>query len=225
MPRLPQTYPNPTRQRGMILRAGDRRLLSHSHEARPISNQKIRLRRTKTRPSSSAPFPTPCRVWAKRTMAPHRGSMWPSAKLVAKELATAIDSTWWRAPPARGIACPRNAATWSSASRMVLRRAKKSRGASPTVVADLVWWSIAIPREFVPNPISTASGSVSSLAAWRFPVKGTPRSSSKSGEELLDKFVENKLDAAFIDDDFAVWYLHNHSTLPLVRVAEYVPGG
>src|SRR5262249_10011358 len=31
------------------------------------------------------------------------------------------------------------------------------------------------------------------------------------------------LDAAFVDDDFAAWYLHAHPGLPLARVAEYVP--
>ena len=45
----------------------------------------------------------------------------------------------------------------------------------------------------------------------------------KTREELMDKFVANKLDAAFVDDDFAAWYLHNHPKLSLQRVAEYVP--
>lgn len=45
----------------------------------------------------------------------------------------------------------------------------------------------------------------------------------KTREELLDKFVSDKLDAAFVDDDFAAWYLHKHAKLPLQRVAEYVP--
>lgn len=45
----------------------------------------------------------------------------------------------------------------------------------------------------------------------------------KTREELLEKFVANKLDAAFVDDDFAAWYLHRNPRLPLQRVAEYVP--
>jgi ABC-type amino acid transport substrate-binding protein len=45
----------------------------------------------------------------------------------------------------------------------------------------------------------------------------------KSRETLLEEFVGSKLDAAFVDDDFAAWYLHAHPQLPLVRVAEYVP--
>ena len=45
----------------------------------------------------------------------------------------------------------------------------------------------------------------------------------KTREELLDRFVDSRLDAAFVDDDFAAWHLHNHPQLPLERVAEYVP--
>lgn len=45
----------------------------------------------------------------------------------------------------------------------------------------------------------------------------------KTREELLDKFVDNKLAAALVDDDFAAWHLHRHPELPLRRVAEYVP--
>lgn len=45
----------------------------------------------------------------------------------------------------------------------------------------------------------------------------------KTREELLDRFVASRLDAAFVDDDFAAWHLHRHPTLPLQRVAEYVP--
>jgi polar amino acid transport system substrate-binding protein len=45
----------------------------------------------------------------------------------------------------------------------------------------------------------------------------------KSRETLLEEFVASRLDAAFVDDDFAAWYLHAHPQLTLVRVAEYVP--
>jgi ABC-type amino acid transport substrate-binding protein len=45
----------------------------------------------------------------------------------------------------------------------------------------------------------------------------------KSRENLLEEFIANRLDAAFVDDDFAAWYLHGHPKLPLQRVAEYVP--
>jgi ABC-type amino acid transport substrate-binding protein len=45
----------------------------------------------------------------------------------------------------------------------------------------------------------------------------------KTRERLLDEFVASKLDAAFVDDDFAAWYLNSHPKLPLQRVAEYVP--
>lgn len=45
----------------------------------------------------------------------------------------------------------------------------------------------------------------------------------KTREKLLEDFVASKLDAAFVDDDFAAWYLHHHPKLPLQRVAEFVP--
>jgi len=45
----------------------------------------------------------------------------------------------------------------------------------------------------------------------------------KSREELLDGFQAGKLDAAFLDADFAAWYLHGHPQLGLRLVTEYVP--
>jgi len=45
----------------------------------------------------------------------------------------------------------------------------------------------------------------------------------RTREKLLDEFDASRLDAAFVDDDFAAWYLHAHPRLKLARVAEYVP--
>ena len=45
----------------------------------------------------------------------------------------------------------------------------------------------------------------------------------KSREELLDGFQAGALDAAFLDADFAAWYLHGHPQLELRLVPEYVP--
>ncbi|MGP0062450.1 MAG: substrate-binding periplasmic protein [Isosphaeraceae bacterium] len=45
----------------------------------------------------------------------------------------------------------------------------------------------------------------------------------KSREELLDTFGAAGLDGAFLDADFAAWYLHEHPTLKLQLVGEYVP--
>ena len=42
-------------------------------------------------------------------------------------------------------------------------------------------------------------------------------------EELLDNFQARALDAAFLDADFAAWYLHEHPRLTLRVVDEYVP--
>ena len=45
----------------------------------------------------------------------------------------------------------------------------------------------------------------------------------KTREELLEGFGAAKLDAAFLDADFAAWYLHEHPQLGLRLVAEYTP--
>ncbi len=45
----------------------------------------------------------------------------------------------------------------------------------------------------------------------------------KAREEALDRFAAEKLDAAFIDADFAAWYLHANPKLPLRLVEDYVP--
>jgi polar amino acid transport system substrate-binding protein len=45
----------------------------------------------------------------------------------------------------------------------------------------------------------------------------------RSREELLDGFKAAKLDAAFLDADFAAWYLHLHPQLGLRLVSDFVP--
>ena len=45
----------------------------------------------------------------------------------------------------------------------------------------------------------------------------------KSREELLSGFAAAALDAAFVDADFAMWYLHQHPQLALRLLADYVP--
>ncbi len=45
----------------------------------------------------------------------------------------------------------------------------------------------------------------------------------KSREELLDRFIDAKLDAAFLDADFAAWYLHEHPKFPLRLIDAFVP--
>jgi ABC-type amino acid transport substrate-binding protein len=44
-----------------------------------------------------------------------------------------------------------------------------------------------------------------------------------SREELLERFQAGALDAAFLDADFAAWYLHDHPKLDLRLVAGFVP--
>jgi polar amino acid transport system substrate-binding protein len=45
----------------------------------------------------------------------------------------------------------------------------------------------------------------------------------KSREELLSGFAAAALDTAFVDADFAMWYLHQHPQLALQLLADYVP--
>jgi ABC-type amino acid transport substrate-binding protein len=45
----------------------------------------------------------------------------------------------------------------------------------------------------------------------------------KTREELLDQFYQEKLDAAFIDADFAAWHLHKSPGLKLQVVKDFVP--
>ncbi len=45
----------------------------------------------------------------------------------------------------------------------------------------------------------------------------------KSREELLSGFAAAALDAAFVDADFAMWYLHQHPQLALRLLVDYVP--
>ncbi len=42
-------------------------------------------------------------------------------------------------------------------------------------------------------------------------------------EDALDRFTADKLDAAFVDADFAAWYLHTHPKLDLQLVSDFVP--
>jgi polar amino acid transport system substrate-binding protein len=65
--------------------------------------------------------------------------------------------------------------------------------------------------------VGLVAGSVALASNGHTPVE------FKTRDKLLDEFVASKLDAAFVDDDFAAWYLRGHPKLPLVRVAEYVP--
>lgn len=45
----------------------------------------------------------------------------------------------------------------------------------------------------------------------------------RTRDALLGGFAGAKLDAAFLDGDFAAWYLHEHPKLPLRLVEEFVP--
>ena len=79
---------------------------------------------------------------------------------------------------------------------------------------------------------SRASGSLADFRGKRVGiVSGTVAISEKdhvvvkfkSREELLDGFAGARLDAAFVDADFAAWHLHERPQLGLQILADYVP--
>jgi ABC-type amino acid transport substrate-binding protein len=76
---------------------------------------------------------------------------------------------------------------------------------------------IRSPADLNGKRVGIVAGSVALASQGHTPVE------FKSRESLLEQFVASRLEAAFVDDDFAAWYLHGHPELPLVRVAEYVP--
>jgi polar amino acid transport system substrate-binding protein len=87
-------------------------------------------------------------------------------------------------------------------------------------------FGLAVPRG------SRASGTLADFQGKRVGiVAGTVSISEKdqsvikfkSREELLDGFALATLDAAFLDGDFAAWYLHEHPRLGLRLLADYVP--
>ena len=65
--------------------------------------------------------------------------------------------------------------------------------------------------------VGIVTGSVALATSKHTAVEFTSR------DKLLDDFAPSRLDAAFVDDDFAAWYLSAHPELKLARVAEYVP--
>jgi polar amino acid transport system substrate-binding protein len=65
--------------------------------------------------------------------------------------------------------------------------------------------------------VGVVSGSVA------LPEKDHQLGHFKTREDLLNQFGTQKLDAAFLDADFASWYLHEHPALKLHLVKDYVP--
>ncbi len=112
------------------------------------------------------------------------------------------------------------------------------RGARPAArlrAAASVAWSVPYAGAQFGLVVPRESDGVRSLADLRGKrvgiVAGTVALSEKdhavarfkSREELLDGFQAAALDAAFLDADFAAWYLHGHPQLELRLVTEYVP--
>ncbi len=85
------------------------------------------------------------------------------------------------------------------------------------------WWSRAMPGASAPWP--TFSGKRVGIVAGTVALSEKDHAVTRfpSREALLDGFRTAKLDAAFLDADFAAWYLHEHPKLGLRLVSEYVP--
>ena len=101
--------------------------------------------------------------------------------------------------------------------------------------AKEVAWSVPYAGSQFGLVVSKATATVRSLSDLRGQrvgiVAGTIAPSEKdhvvvrfkTREEVLDRFQSERLDAAFVDFDFAGWYLHTHPRLELRPVPEYVP--
>lgn len=144
------------------------------------------------------------------------------AKLVAAKLGRPLELHW-----CKSAACSWNCVQNKKCDVVI----GQPHGSGPKTIA----WSIAYAgsRFGLVVPLDTKGiRSHSDLSGKRVGVvlgtvalasKGHTAIRFKTRSDLLDKFAEQKLDAAFIDDDFAAWYLHQHPDLALKRVAEYVP--
>src|SRR5262245_61746211 len=71
---------------------------------------------------------------------------------------------------------------------------------------------IRTPADLAGKRVGIVAGSVALSSHGHTPVE------FKTREKLLEDFVASRLDAGFVDDDFAAWYLHQHPELPLQRV-------
>ena len=96
-------------------------------------------------------------------------------------------------------------------------------GAFPTPGPSSGWWSAGRARDVRSladlrgKRVGIVTGTVALSEKDHSVVRSRPR------EELLDGFGAAALDAAFLDADFAAWYLHGHPQLGLRLVTEYVP--
>jgi ABC-type amino acid transport substrate-binding protein len=145
------------------------------------------------------------------------------AKLVAAELGRPLEVHW----------CASAACSWRCLSEKRCEMAiGQPHGSGP---ARDVAWSIPYSGSrfgLVVREETTGIRSLADLEGKRVGIvtgsvalasQGHQTVEFKTRDKLLDEFVASQLDAAFVDDDFAAWYLHAHPELKLARVAEYVP--
>ena len=101
--------------------------------------------------------------------------------------------------------------------------ASAAPGAFRTPVPSLDWWFRASRTAFVPWPTSAANASGSWRALWPSPKTTMSSSASSRAKRCWMDSRTGALDAAFVDADFAAWYLHGHPRLELKLVTDYVP--
>ena len=145
------------------------------------------------------------------------------AELVSKSLGRPLE-VHWCASPACSRACLRE-----NRCDIILGHPHDPDGAK-----DIAWSVPYAGSQFGLVIVKDAKG-ITSLADLRGKcvgvVAGTVALSEndhkvghfKTREDLLDQFHQEKLDAAFVDADFASWHLHCHPKLNLELVKEYVP--
>lgn len=223
MQRLLQAHPNPTRQRGVNLPVMLAIICCFFTATDSTQSQ------TKDSPSGNKPPLVICAVpnsmprMGKANDSSPQGLDVAVAQLVARELGRTLEFHW-----CASAACSWNCVTEKRCDLVI----GQPHGSSP---GKEISWSIpycgsrfglVVHRDTQGiRSQSDLNGKRVGIVSGSVAVSGQGQTTVqfKTREELLDKFVENKLDAAFVDDDFAAWYLHNHPPLPLARVAEYVP--
>ena len=152
-------------------------------------------------------------------------------------------STWpWpqrvgRSPGAAGrvpLVCQRRVRL-ALPARGPLRRGRSASRTTPGPPRDVAWSVPYAGAQFglvVPRDAAEAIRSLADLRGKRVGiVAGTVALSEKdhavvrfkTREELLDGFAAAELDAAFLDADFAAWYLHEHPSSACGSSTEYVP--
>jgi ABC-type amino acid transport substrate-binding protein len=145
------------------------------------------------------------------------------ARLVCQQLGRSFEIHWCASP-----ACSRNCLREKRCD--VILGHPHDEGAPQEIAWSVPYagsrFGLVVPREslgirtvadLVSKRIGIVAGSVAlpenKHTLIRYPAR----------EDVLNRLAADKLDAAFVDADFAAWHLHSHPTLNLRLVEDYVP--